>query len=143
MARYREEVQNEEDEESQMKIYRRAQFLRLPPGTIFSKGNEAFNFSDIMVKGDTIGFIDFYYRDWNNIDSLSSSELLEKYADMLNHGSSHKIDQAEQRDGSFYDTDLFLVFEIDDLLEMRKDIDHAIDVHNIFADIYRLVGQTR
>lgn len=120
MARYREEVQNEEDEESQMKIYRRAQFLRLPPGTIFSKGNEAFNFSDIMVKGDTIGFIDFYYRDWNNIDSLSSSELLD-----------------------FYDTDLFLVFEIDDLLEMRKDIDHAIDVHNIFADIYRLVGQTR
>ena len=109
-----------------MRIYRRAAFLKLPPGTIYAKGMP-WVFDGIEVKGDTIG------DDWSClsliwIESNDDADHWAKLDDMLERGDSVPMQSSYSRDGCFDKDALFLVAERDDLLKMRDMIDAAIAV---------------
>ncbi|CAN7374149.1 hypothetical protein LJR231_002241 [Phyllobacterium sp. LjRoot231] len=114
-----------------MKIYNRKDFLKLPAGIIFAKG-QPFAFDEIQVKGDSLEN-DFFSREWTWISAHDSGEAMARLDEMLERGASYAINDAEGRDGLFDDNDIFLVFEPEDLQTMRQDIDAAVEA---FASVY-------
>jgi hypothetical protein len=86
---------------------------------IFVKG-KPWVFEDLCVKGDTISDgdqdVDFYNRTLTWIDACSSVELFTRLEEMLHKGASYPLETGEGRDGCFDDTDIFLVYERDDLV---------------------------
>lgn len=115
-----------------MRIYRRADFLSLPAGTIFCKGKPWY-FGSLHVKGDSLEN-DFCARDlcWINSDSgdgeRDSGTDFGALDEMLEEGTSYPIEDCEGRDGCFNDDDLFLVYEADDLRALMRDIENALTI---------------
>lgn len=109
-----------------MKIYTRAEFLKLPEGTIFAKGKPWF-FDTLSVKGETCPY-DFLCRELVNIESSGSDQRVDRLDEMLEAGASYPIEDAYGRDGCFDDDDLFLVYEKADLEELRNVINVALEV---------------
>ena len=107
-----------------MRIYKRDEFMKLPPGTAFCKGKEWY-FNGVNFKGETIGN-DWYEADPAWVDGRNSEECFERLEKMLNGGASYPMKNSECRDGYFDDEDLFLVFEEGDLKILRDWIDAAI-----------------
>jgi hypothetical protein len=114
-----------------MRIYRRSDFLKLPAGVIFAKG-QPFAFDEIQIKGDSLPN-DFFCRSWTWIKAYDSGEAMHRLDQMLEQEASFPIEDGEGRDGLFDDDAIFIVFEPADLQKMREDIDTAVAV---FATIY-------
>lgn len=101
-----------------MKIYKRADFLKLPIGVIYSKGKRNY-FDSFMVKTKNLEN-DFCYRDLMWFSSENEGDQLNKFDKMIDEGISLPINYAISRDGCFDEEDLFLVYEKEDLKEICK-----------------------
>ena len=114
-----------------MKIYRRAAFMELPAGVLFSKGKPWW-FDGIYVKGDSINFKDaigdFGSLNLASIESHDSGELVERFEKMLEEGASFPMEDAYGRDGLFDQDDLFLVWERADLEQLQRIVAGALVV---------------
>ncbi len=110
-----------------MKIVNREQFLAMPAGTIYAKG-ERWLFNGLEVKGES------HPNDWWSLDPSwiggdkveDSCDAFDALEDMLKNGASYPMSCSQSRDGLFDEDDLFLIFEEKDLLELRGHIDTAI-----------------
>jgi hypothetical protein len=109
-----------------MRVVDRKTFLTLPAGTFYCKG-ERWVFDSICIKDDSLAN-DWYYLNpaWPAAqDSEEAFDLLDK---SLDSGISFPCEDATGRDGCFDETDIFLVFEADDLKALRGHIDRALSV---------------
>jgi hypothetical protein len=115
-----------------MKIYRRSEFLKLPSGTIYSKG-KPWAFGELLIKDDTLRnwssdeIGDWFYVDPVGIESNDCGEELLRLDQMLETGASFPMNTNIVRDGCFNLKDVFLVFEKEDLIKLREYINTAID----------------
>lgn len=110
-----------------MKVLTRAEFMKMPEGTIFAKG-KPWCFEDLSVKGQTLPS-DFIYLSLVTVESDSADEWSSRLNEMLETGCSYPIDESGfTRDGCFDEGDLFLVYEKSDLLMLRSHIDEALRV---------------
>ena len=103
-----------------MKILNRHDFLKMPEGTFFAKG-EKWCIDGFCIKGETYKDregtnIDFVYLNLVQIEFFNSEELFDRQELMLNKGESFGINLSYMRDGMFDDDAIFLVFEKHDLL---------------------------
>lgn len=108
-----------------MKIYKRAEFLKLPPGTIYAKGKPQY-FGNLSVKGETLG------NDWITLDlvwfeAANDAEIDERFDAMLEKGASYPMESAYGRDGCFDEEEAFLVWQRGDLQTLRQYIDNAME----------------
>lgn len=101
-----------------MRIYTRQEFMRLPEGTLFSKG-KPIHFSRLMAKGETLftddianDFCCLELLDW---ESSGTDDWEERFDGMLERRESYPMNDLWGRDGYFDEDDLFLVFEPADL----------------------------
>lgn len=112
-----------------MRIYSRQEFLKLPVGTIYCKGKEWY-FDNLCIKGESLlwedGMGDWYEMDPAWVGGKNSGECFDRLQEMLDKQASYPMQNAECRDGCFEDTDLFLVFEKNDLIILRDYIEQAI-----------------
>lgn len=109
-----------------MRIYRRAEFLALPSGTIYSKGKRWY-FNHIEIKGETLT------NDWLSIspmwiEAYDDGEQWERLEAMLEKGASYPMQEDFGRDGCFDDEEIFLVPEKADLEKLRAMVDAALTV---------------
>lgn len=109
-----------------MRIYRRAEFLKLPEGTIYAKG-KPWHFGRFRVKFDTSES----GNDWWSLDpcwvaAIRGDDAFDRLDEMLEKGASYPMQDAIDRDGLYDEDALFLVFEPADLLTLRGMIDGAI-----------------
>jgi len=114
-----------------MKILNRDQFLKMPPGTVYSKYEPVF-FYDIEIKGDSIYFNgggnDFGCQHIKDAVDAGSSE---DFADILlaaeETGGSFKMDfDCQGRDGLFEDDQLFAVWEKEDVEALIKRLEETL-----------------
>lgn len=112
-----------------MKIVNRAEFLKLPAGTVYAKG-EPWVFETICIKGESLSFGigDWFYLNPADIDAHDSGEAAERFEEMLDLGKSYPMGETIGRDGCFDANDIFLVFEKADLEKFRGFVDKAIEV---------------
>lgn len=96
-----------------MKVYNRKDFLQLPTGTFFCKGEKWF-WENMSIKGETWEN-DFLYVDVCNIDSNNPEEWADRLEDSLANGTPYPINNSTSRDGYFEEDSVFLVFEKEDL----------------------------
>lgn len=111
-----------------MRVYRRAEFLKLPAGTMYAKG-EPWALGSLNIKGDTV----WNNQDWATMDPCwvsgqDTGECRSRLEAMLEDGASFPMETEYTRDGCFDESEVFLVFEADDLLKLRKFVDEAISV---------------
>jgi hypothetical protein len=109
-----------------MRVVNRADFLKLPAGTIYCKGTP-WAFYGIQIKGDSLPN-DWIFLDpaWPQaFDSGAANDLLEQ---SLADGSSFIVQEDYGRDGCFDDSEVMLIFEQADLLALRANIDAALKV---------------
>lgn len=109
-----------------MKIYSRSEFMKLPPGTIFSSG-DPYCFVDIYVKGDTWE-VDFLESSPIGIDAFSSEIHADRMREMHEKGTSYPVNKDFGREGLFDPKMLYLVFEKEDLEYLKEVIQKAIDL---------------
>jgi hypothetical protein len=110
-----------------MRVYRREEFLQLPPGTIYATGGQWY-FGALNIKHETTDYGDWWSLDPCWIEGRGSNEYFAILDGMLEKGTSHPMQDAVTRDGIFDKDALFLVFEKDDLLKLRTMIDEAINL---------------
>lgn len=109
-----------------MKIYKRAEFLEAPTGTIYAKGKQWY-FGGLKVKRDTADSgNDWWSLDPSDIEHYDLDDYVDKAEEMLATGASCPMNNSLVRDGLHDANALFLVFEKDDLLKLRGMIDKAI-----------------
>ena len=111
-----------------MRIYRRKEFLALPPGTIYAKGKPWY-FDGINVKADSLG------NDWVClspmwIEARDDDEQSARLDEMLEAGASYPMASSYGRDGCFDDEEIFLVLEAADLVGLRAIVNAAIEAAN-------------
>lgn len=113
-----------------MKIYRRKEFLELPVGTMYCKGeNGLFSFGCIQAKTDTCpNNFDWRRITLQDFDSDNGEEHDDTLEYMLLCGASIPFEGMESRDGMFCDDDLFLVYEKNDLESIIVYCNNAIKV---------------
>ena len=107
-----------------IKVYNRKDFLKLPAGTIYCSGKRWY-FDDFCIKAQSWDN-DWVYLDprWSNgHDSGECFDILER---SLEDGSSFGMPDAFGRDGGFEEDALFLVFEKEDLTELKQYIEKAL-----------------
>lgn len=110
--------------EERVRIYSRAEFLKLPAGTIYAKG-KPWAFDGFNVKADTLT------NDWVClspmwIEAHDDGEQWSRLDGMLERGESHPMASSYGRDGCFDPDEIFLVPERDDLERLRDMIDAAL-----------------
>lgn len=113
-----------------MKVFRRKEFLKLPPGTFYCQG-ERWAFGNICVKFDTLGHNDWVYLNFDSIEAFSSIEESELLDEMLDAETSHPLSESAGRDGLFDQDAIFLVYEREDLLKIRKYLDDALGLPSL------------
>lgn len=110
-----------------MKILTRGNFMKMPEGTIFAKGNPWY-FDDLSIKAQSIDE-DFVCMSLVDIGADDSGEWFSRLNEMLETGASYPfVNDNYGRDGCFDEEEIFLVFERDDLMKLRDLIDGAIAV---------------
>lgn len=102
-----------------MKILARNEFLKLST-VLFAKGSPHI-YEGLCLKRETLydndgNGNDFYYINLNVVESNSSDELVDRMEDMVNKGSSFPMNLDQSRDGTFCKSDMFLVYEISDIV---------------------------
>lgn len=105
-----------------MRVYTRQEFLKLPEGTVYCKG-QPWAFGGINIKGETIAasdgrLIDWYYLDPEWIDAHDSGEAGARLDEMLSTGASYPMQDAIGRDGCFDENEVFLVYEDADIQKL-------------------------
>lgn len=116
-----------------MRMLNRSDFMKLPPGTFYLKG-EPWAFRQLAIKQETLpphspdAIGDWYYIEPSWIDADSSEQAINRLEEMLVKGSSYPLDTSIGRDGYFEERDIFLVFEKPDLLALRAFVDAAIEI---------------
>lgn len=111
-----------------MRIYNRTDFMKLPAGTIYCKG-QPWYWGQISIKGETTQFNDFIEMDLATFDNDGSGDWVDKQEDMLKNGASYPLtDDYYGRDGCFDDNDIFLVYEAGDLQILKCIIEGALIV---------------
>lgn len=113
-----------------MRIYKLAEFLDLPKGTIYAPrqgphhGIESYSFGDVYVKGDNARGSSWYAWMISQFDYHDTGQYVERVDAMANEGASFPLDDTESRhDGDPADT--FLVYERADLDRLAAAIDAA------------------
>ncbi len=115
-----------------MKIYNKADFLKLPKGTLFCKCAYPWIFDNLKVKGNSLANIsDFQQRDICWIDGDGNKTALSFLDEMLMHGTSGRIETAYGRDGTLNEDDMFLVYEEQDLLDLKGIVEEAMDIADL------------
>lgn len=110
-----------------MRIYRRAEFLKLPPGTMYHIGGEWF-FEKLAIKDESTDYNDWFCVELGSVDSNGTQQWIARMEDMLKSGMSFPMDTAVSRDGCFDDSAIFLVYEREDLVTLRAYVDAALGV---------------
>lgn len=110
-----------------MKIYRRADFLKLPAGTMYLKGT-IWRFDTIEIKADTLPPNDWVCLNpfWPEADD--SAGAFTKAEAMLEKGVSEPMGESYGRDGRYDADEIFLVLEPADLERLKQYCDEAIKV---------------
>jgi hypothetical protein len=113
-----------------MRIYSRKEFLKLPEGTVFACGPQ-WAMDGFRIKGETWRDdegenIDYLFHDLIQIEYSNSIDLADRFDDMIRDGCSYPINQSYQRDGTFDDDEVFLVFEKDDLKFIKSQIERLL-----------------
>lgn len=112
--------------EAIVKVYRRKEFLALPEGMIYAKGKPWY-FDGLQIKFDTShNGNDWWSLDPSWIASEKGDDAFVRLDEMLEKGSSYPMQDAISRDGLNDESDLFLVFEVEDLRKLGGMIDAAI-----------------
>lgn len=111
-----------------MKIYSRSEFMKLPPGVIFSSG-VPYAFSGLMIKGESWE-VDFLESNLISIDSHSSEDWTDRICEMHEIGSSFPINKDFGREGLFDDKMLYLVYEKEDLKYLIEAFQKAIRIES-------------
>ena len=120
-----------------MKLYNRDDFMELPEGTLyvlFTKCpvmEEALMRREpagLMRKGQTFYDDDGIPRDWLTKDLSDINSAHYCYGTLLENIQSYHMEDLESRDGSFDDTDLFMVYEYLDLLELQHRVEQALEL---------------
>lgn len=109
-----------------MKVVDRTTFLRLPAGTIYCKGKQ-WIFENISIKGENVGPNDWYCASPTWVQSTDSNDAFDALESMLKHGASRPCDDSYGRDALYEADAIFLVYEPDDLLFLREQIDNALE----------------
>ena len=109
-----------------MRIVDRQKFLALPGGALFSK-YEPCNFSELMIKGDTL-HTDFYCMDLASaIKSNDTVEFVDTLTRAKESGCSIAMDfNCESRDGLFDQEQLFAVWEPADVVSLIERLQEAM-----------------
>lgn len=107
-----------------MRVVNRMTFLTLPAGTIYCKGVE-WAFDSLSVKGDSLAN-DWIYLDPSWPSAFDAGEACGLLWRSLESGSSFACEDAYGRDGCFDEDAVFLIYEKEDLLTLRKYIDAAL-----------------
>lgn len=110
-----------------MRIYKRAEFLALPAGTIYAKGKPWY-FDGFNVKADTLPSNDWVQLSPMWIEAHDEDEQSERLDEMLERGASYPMQESYGRDGCFDEEEVFLVPERADLEKLRAMIDAALAV---------------
>ena len=119
-----------------MRLYTRKNFLELSEGVIFAKGpSDCLLPSGFCVKAETLRndeglATDFVYLDLVDIESFDSNEHWDRCVEMLETDKSYPIATSFGRDGSFDDTEVFLVFEPHDLEVIQDIINEHLQKHS-------------
>ena len=108
-----------------MKIYKRAEFLKLPEGILFRKGKPCY-FENLQVKASTIENY-FICTEIGDFEAFDSGDFGNKFEQMLNGESIPMTDDCHWLDGCFDDEEIFLVLEIADLHKLKSIVDEAIE----------------
>lgn len=108
-----------------MKVFNRTEFMKLPEGTFFAKVPTPVIIDGLHIKGDTMG------TDWAHLSVVDwqandTGDWIDRYHRMAEDGISVPSNDMYGRDGSFTPTDMFLVFEREDLELLRAWIDAAL-----------------
>jgi hypothetical protein len=110
-----------------MRIYRREEFLKLPPGTFYLQASEPWAWGNLAVKYDTLPTNDWICQDLFNPEAHDSGELFGRLDEMLELGTSYPLEtDCAGRDGAFDADALFMVLETEDLRRLRGLIDNAL-----------------
>jgi hypothetical protein len=109
-----------------MRIVRRAEFLKLPPGTLYVAGKR-WIFRGPELKHETTGN-DWYFQKFDWIEAHDSNEAIDRLEEMLESGVSYPLETSIGRDGSFSEDELFLIFEAADIAQMQSDLAWAASV---------------
>lgn len=107
-----------------MRIVNRAEFLKMPAGTIYCKGMP-WVFDGICIKDESLSN-DWYYLNPAWVSAHDSGEAFERLDEMLKLGKSYPMENAIGRDGLFDTNAIFLIFERSDLEMLRGFINRAI-----------------
>lgn len=108
-----------------MRIVNRATFMQMPANTFFKQAFEPWAWQDLMIKFDSLE-TDFVSMglDW---PEGAHEGPHHQWDTMLEAGASVPLDvDAAGRDGYFEDNAIFMVYEVEDLIRLRKLIDDAI-----------------
>jgi len=121
-----------------MRIVDRATFMTLPAGTLYAKIPQPIVAGPLSVKGDTYTSSQGENIDWAELDianwqSNDSGDWADRYYQMAEAGASVPCDDMYGRDGMFEQTDMFLIFERDDLMRLRAIVDEALALPDLPA----------
>lgn len=115
-----------------MRVFNRVEFLRLPAGVVYVKG-EPWAFESMAIKGDTIrhgsgddvgDFGCLYFA--MGVEAGDSGEEMNRLDEMLENGASYPMNESYGRDGCFDSKECFLVFEPADLQKLIGMFNEAI-----------------
>jgi hypothetical protein len=112
-----------------MKIVSKQEFLKLPPGTIFSDYQPQC-LSGFKVKAESsIGISDFIYSDLTGNPQNTGSEDFGDKCEAMEQGESVPIDvEFYGREGFYDDNMLYAVYERDDLKKIIGVLEAALTV---------------
>lgn len=116
-----------------MKIVDRNTFMSLPAGTLYIKGSPHAYHAPICVKGESLPNDDptlqgdWFHRDLSEVDAHNSDQQMRRMDAMLYRGESFPLSDGIGRDGCFDPDDTFLIYEEEDLREVIKVCNTAIE----------------
>jgi hypothetical protein len=114
-----------------MKLINRTEFLRFPKGTLYFKCPSPWIFDNLSIKGETwkdaagVDF-EFTYSGFDTRVNEGSADLTFVLETMLKTGCSIPVDISYGRDGTYDDSETFLILEQHDLSALRAYVDQAI-----------------
>lgn len=106
-----------------MRIISRQEFLKLPPGVLFQKGNQ-WCWEIPLLKGDTIysegKAIDFHTHSIFDTSPDEHTNVIHAWEDMLINKKEYPVESVGERDGCFNADDKFMIYDEKDREIIRK-----------------------
>lgn len=103
-----------------MRIVDHAEFLAMPPNTVYCKYETTGNLGEICIKRDSYKSVDWHYTAIASFEFHSSTELFDKLFE-AERDSAYEIPNNStdwQRDGLFNEDQKFVVFSAADVKGM-------------------------